>query len=194
MGEGPLTFDIGRVREYAGGIVADDNVLSMIAEGVERSALVFCGREAWLATSYTDKITLRDPAERVFLRHRPVMASPAPTVTLDGIVVDVAQYEFDLNAGIIYRVPGSTTWPVTYRGLVVVYTSGLAVTAADMPGDLVLAMVKQTAYEYKSAGRSGRLGAVRQALDTGQVISEYIVTDWAPGVGATLQRYQYRRT
>ena len=178
---------VDRVREYAGvpGSSSDALLLELVS-AVSRLIESACGRSL-VVRAYAETLRVRASVGELTLRGYPVLASPAPVVTLDGAaLVAGTDYELEASSGILRRLAGGAlcTWP---SGSVVVatYSGGFA----EIPADLRLAATKQARHEFRQTQAGGdRLGNRSLAIEAGGQTT-YESDGLLPSVRAAIQPF-----
>jgi len=143
----------------AAGVTGSSQDAALTALGLQLSEAIAssCG-VAWdgehtrtlLSEGCEEAFTVRRPSSRLRLARRPVTA--IASVTVDGDVIDSAEYEIDKASGLLSRVCGD--WPCGKT--VVAFTAGFSTA----PGALKLAASKLATALYSETGRDPNLKRV----------------------------------
>lgn len=187
---------VARVKTWLNITTTDatrDALLGTILNGVTAAVDRYVGRTL-LSATYTDEYVSGDGfTDGLRLKQYPV--TTFTTLKQDGATVDASAYTVDLDAGIVYRVGGSSNnwltdgfgaWNLGRRNFQATYTAGYTTA----PEDLQNAAIKQVALEYKRSGYKGdRIGLSSEVLAGGST-AVYRVDAWAEGVVAVLDTYR----
>lgn len=118
--------------------------------------------------SFCDRVFARETVQEVFrlecsaaqiaLRRTPVVE--LASIVEDGAELDPADYEADLDRGIIYRLCSDRPQPWGGGKLVVTYTAGYllpGVDGANLPADITMACLQAVVAGYQAKGRDPML-------------------------------------
>jgi len=121
-------------------------IIEHIINGVSQMIATYSTR-AWIQTVYTALALDGNGKPEQYLPNWPVAAIPAPTITLDTVLLVVdTDYHIDLSKGKLIREGGSV-WAASIQNLVVTYTAGYE--AEDLPADIKLAALIQISAQYR---------------------------------------------
>jgi len=181
-----------RVKAWRGIVTsAQDALLEEVIAGVSARMQSFLHRRI-VAEDLIAELYDGPRGDTLTLRAFPVQDPGALVVREGGVVVASSEYVVRAPAGQIVRVSNGEagSWERGRLNVSVDYQAGYD----EVPEDLALAATRQAAYVSLEtpAGNAGRLGNRGTALETGGS-SEYVTTEWLPGVLATLEGYRDRR-
>lgn len=166
------------LRDVFGYTTADnDAALAVLGLRAAASIAVFCNvAAAWmtpptlLSEVLEEVVRLDQPREAIVLARRPVSA--IGSISVDGVAVDVADFETDPSSAVIYRLSAGerSCWPT--GKIVVAYTAGFST-----PPDAVKLAAAKMVQTLKSEGE--RSPGLKREEIPGVITREW----WVPNSG-----------
>lgn len=178
----PVFATIAQVKSAAGVTVSTyDTDLQLIVDGVAAAMKSYMRRNVSLRRYTAERHSLAYSATDLVLDHRPVVS--VVEVRLDGATVSQADYEIDLERGVLYNASG---WPSGRQHIQVDYTAGYA----TVPKDLANACIQQSRYVWSLHSAGGNRFGEAQRGEASGGSTAFLVDAWQPGVLDVLKSYR----